>query len=230
MSEKLYEKISLKTTYYTEAYRNNTYAFYIFDTFKQPLNSSLICKDTIEKEDKDSEDEDDSYKDDSEDEDDSYKDDSEDEDDKKNIYKKDVNLTDYQPYVFDTETVYRISNNTCFRLSNKGLLRQLQKRTICMKFLPFQLIKILQFKEAVTTAIHDFEEEKPVKYLQDLGELMMLGVQTPYGCVDIRQFWQIPATEILQPTKQGICLHFNDYRQFVNLLDYLYVQKVSNFQ
>lgn len=155
MSEKLYEKISLKTTYYTEAYRNNTYAFYIFDTFKQPSNSPLLYKDTIEKEDKDSEDEDGSYKD-----------DSEDEDDKKKL------------------------------------------------------------KDAVATAIHDFEEEKPVKYLQDLGELMMLGVQTPYRCVDIRQFWQIPATEILQPTKQGICLDFNEYRQFVNLVHYLYVQKI----
>ena len=45
-----------------------------------------------------------------------------------------------------------------------------------MRFIGSQLNSLLQFEEWINSAIQDFEAERPTKYLQNLGDYLMIGI------------------------------------------------------
>jgi len=71
----------------------------------------------------------------------------------------------------------------------------------------------------VDTGLEEFMEGKNIKFTQHLGENVYVTLQTPYKCVDIRQFWIVPGTEQLHPTKIGIPLTFQEYGNLMKLVE-----------
>ena len=64
-----------------------------------------------------------------------------------------------------------------FRISKKkDIIRLLQKKTNSMRFIGSQLNSLLQCEEGINSTIQDFEAERPTKYLQNLGDYLMIGI------------------------------------------------------
>lgn len=82
-----------------------------------------------------------------------------------------------------------------------------------------ELRQLLDIKPSIASCIHDYLEGKKVKFVQNLGEDLYVGIQSPYRCVDLRKFWIIPNTEQIFPTKMGIPLTFTEYEELVNVLE-----------
>jgi hypothetical protein len=58
----------------------------------------------------------------------------------------------------------------------KDIIRLLQKKTNSMRFIGSQLNSLLQFEEGINLAMQYFETERPTKYLQNLGDYLMIGI------------------------------------------------------
>ena len=82
---------------------------------------------------------------------------------------------EYQPFIYDEEIVYGLTEFTCFIISKKGIIRLLQK-TNSMRFIGSQLNSLLQFEEGINSAMQDFEAERPTTYLQNLGDYLVIGI------------------------------------------------------
>ena len=58
----------------------------------------------------------------------------------------------------------------------KSIVRLLQKKTNSMRFIGSQLNSLLQCEEGINSTIQDFEAERPTKYLQNLGDYLMIDI------------------------------------------------------
>ncbi|XP_033727851.1 uncharacterized protein LOC117317161 [Pecten maximus] len=138
----------------------------------------------------------------------------------------DENEREFNPVIYDVETVYSLGNATFLRINSDCAL--LQKRITTLKLTFEQMVLIEELSPAIHSCIQDFKDNKSVKYLQELGNDVFIGIQTPYVCVDIRKFFKIPATDQIHPTKIGIPLSFVEFESLVNHIKH--VSSIKNSQ
>ena len=78
---------------------------------------------------------------------------------------------------------------------------------------------LMDMKALVDSHIQDYLDGKKVKFMEKLSPNLYLVIRHPYKCVDVRLFWKIPDTEQLVATKIGIPLTFEEYRQWMEVLE-----------
>lgn len=130
-----------------------------------------------------------------------------------------ITVKDYVPFIYDVETTYGLSQFTCFKLSHHLHAKTLSKRCNNLKLSNRQIDHILELAETFQKGMVEFNKNNKVQIKEDLGELLIMKLSSPYKCIDIRQFWVV--ADQLFPSKTGVALTFMEFENFVKLLRYL---------
>lgn len=127
------------------------------------------------------------------------------------------------PCLVATELIFGLSDRVRLRKNDHIDFYLLEKGTIRLTIAEKELKELMKHEAEINTCILELQYKKELRYLQHLGENIHVSIQNPYNCVDIRQFWTIPHTEQIHPTKIGIALKVSEFWCLMKLLKQLFV-------
>lgn len=123
------------------------------------------------------------------------------------------------PHLLATELIFALSDKLRLRKSDHIPFYLLEKGSLRLKIGEEELREVMKVEEQINLTILQLQYMyKDVTFKQHLGENIHVSIQTPYNCVDIRQFWVIPNTEQIHPTKTGIALQISEFWSLMKLL------------